>query len=292
MLAGAETGSRIDSSDLDGFADLKAFGVERNIDFVPAGQALDSLDALLVVHQPDDQDQALESLLLQAQDLGLPTMLLCEPSSCRSKELQSNLGLEIGETILIDRMPAVGGGARYGVTLVLDRFVSHPMFFSGKPPRSLFTHGVTTLKPISEMGSSSNAFEKWSAVLLASDTAWGETGLSSAGGVDKQVIALDSEDHVGELILAATRLAPAPLFVIGDSTWLTNQFLTRNSNSELLLRAIDWLTGVTEKTQTAPASTSVLAVKDFEYFLLLALLVPEAIFITLLFFMFAKESFD
>ena len=127
---------------------------------------------------------------------------------------------------------------------------------------------------------------------MASSTAWGETGWSSAEGADKQVIALDSEDHVGELVLAATRLAPAPLFVMGDSTWLTNQFLARNSNSELLLRAIDWLTGVAEKTHTTPASTSVLSVKDFEYFLLLALLVPEAIFITFLFFMFTKESLD
>ncbi len=170
--------------------------------------------------------------------------------------------------LLLDRPPALPSGwepllGRIGVAasgytvltdtklngrhLLIDRFPSHPI------SRALKGNAVSLVSP-QVLDPATNAIDAIGAprveiVLQAPFTAWGESSPDTPPcrydpGVDRKSalpVALAVETEVS----ADLGLKPMRAFVAGDSSFAANDFLAggRTANRDLLLNAVNWLTG-------------------------------------------------
>jgi gliding motility-associatede transport system auxiliary component len=163
-------------------------------------------------------------------------------------------GLKLGADIVIDpanAVPMVGPE-----TLIANSYGSHPIV------RSLSEEGLPVVFPLARsISKPDKPPEGYTETMLAqtSKDGWGETSLTKLEAVQK-----DKDDTQGPVTIAVAVEAekkdkdpkapskPFRLVVIGNSRFATNGSLGNAGNANLLLNAVNWLSGQERLVGIAP----------------------------------------
>ena len=175
-------------------------------------------------------------------------------SSLGAGDFLATYGLKVGADIVIDpanAVPMVGPE-----TLVANNYGSHPIV------RSLAEEGLPVVFPLARSVSKPvKPPEGYSETMLVetSKEGWGETSLTKLEAVQK-----DKDDTPGPVTIAVAvesekkdkdPKAPAKTFrlvVIGNSRFATNGSIANAGNANLLLNAVNWLSGQERLVGIAP----------------------------------------
>ena len=175
-------------------------------------------------------------------------------SSLGAGDFLATYGLKLGADIVIDpanAVPMVGPE-----TLIANNYGSHPIV------RSLAEEGLPVVFPLARSVSKPNKPpEGYTETILVetSKDGWGETSLAKLEAVQK-----DKDDTPGPVTIAVAvesekkdkdPKAPAKRFrlvVIGNSRFATNGSIANAGNANLLLNAINWLSGQERLIGIAP----------------------------------------
>lgn len=218
---------------------------------------------------------------------GGSALFLLEPK--RDPELAAftrELGARVGDDIILDQQVRLFEGATIGTDAIVAQYGDHPALKS-LTDRSLFSLARTVSPAIDEASS----LVKFKPIGFTSETSWAETNVDLVFNEGKAE--LTDEDIRGPVPIGAIGEAPIKVIggegggefkvaILGDNSFLTNQYLRQLYNDALGQSIVGWLAGQEELISIAPrvvrASRAFLGESEARtVFYLSVLVLPELI---------------
>lgn len=176
--------------------------------------------------------------------------LLLEPRAAHGVEgLLQSVGVQVNDDVVLDLSPfgtMFGGGP---TTAVATEFSDHPITAALAGSNAVFARARSlSLNP-------GTAAETW-ALVRTGRYAWGESGDVEEGAE----MAWDEGEVRGPVTLAVSAEQPSEgatgrptrVFVSGDASFASNQYLSLSANRNLILNAIGWLAAQDDKVAIRP----------------------------------------
>jgi ABC-type uncharacterized transport system involved in gliding motility auxiliary subunit len=204
----------------------------------------------------------------------------------RGEELVSVIdpwGVKVTDTVVVDQVVRLFQGPALGLQILASTYGTHPIT-ADFHERTIFPM-ARAVQANAAGKTGVNAIE----LVKSSPTAWAETDV--AGVFDRGEAVQDDKDIKGPVALAVAvtgkhkemgfgKEGQTKLVVVGDSDWVTNQFLPQVFNRDLVLNIMNWLGGQEELISIRPrvisASRAQLTPDESRrIFYLVVLIMPE-----------------
>lgn len=239
--------------------------------------------------------QESEMLKKYAQEGGRLLLLGDANTNDEITKLAENFGVKIRNDIIVDKVQRLFAGPALGVQPVIRTFDKvHPI-------TKEFNQNMLTLFNMSSSVAIDDAKKdpeaSYTELAKTGMTAWGETDLNALFNADEPSATLSDADNKPPLSVGVSYEKKLPqakkeegdtsfdkvsrVVVFGNSQFASNQMFSIESNRDLILNTISWLSGeeggVTIRPKEMRKSTSPIKRDAFINILLIGFLVPEAI---------------
>lgn len=182
-------------------------------------------------------------------------LLLADPLRSGAEALLQNMGIaNAGKTMLIDQSVQLFAGPTLGTQVLVSEYGDHEAV-ANFPSRTLFAQACALELPVGAADIS------YTPILSTSRTSWAERDLKRL--LEQQEAEQNEADILGPVVIGAafdgfpranSDDAPASGggFVICDSDFLSNRFISQAGNADLALNLIASLAGETEQIAIGP----------------------------------------
>jgi ABC-type uncharacterized transport system involved in gliding motility auxiliary subunit len=268
-----------------------------------AGSIPQDAAAVVLVAPTKEIPQAEKDAILAYGKSGGRLLLFHNAEDRDSDEILSiaqAFGIEVGRDVILDQQLRLFAGPEIAVQFLAQQFSPHPI-----------TAGLSTTEPVLFTFASSVSAPKapesgvtYTELIKSGNNSWAEKNLNALFDTAGATASRDPEDLVGPVSIAVamertgdstdTGKGDEPSFkalsrivVFGDATWIQNGSLLSMGNRDVVLNAVNWVTGEEGGVAIGPrrmrASTAPIPSATFNIILALSLIGPELILLAGLF---------
>lgn len=266
------------------------------------GKVPDDAAAVVVAAPTRPIPQAERDAIVQYGNNGGRLLLFANAEDRDSEDVRTlaqAFGIEVGRDVVLDEQLRLFSGPQIAVQFVAQSFGAHPItagFSAAQPVVFSFASSVTAPKAPA-------AGSMYTELLKAGPNSWAEKNVDALFSAEGATASRDPEDTKGAIpigvalerqVSTGAQSSSAEDFkkmtrvvVFGDATWIENGGLAAMGNRDLVLNAVNWVTGEEGGVAIGPkslrASVAPIPQSTFNVILALSFLGPEIILLLGLF---------
>lgn len=193
-------------------------------------------------------------LLVQYAENGGRLLLFHDPRTTTDiKDIASKFGIAVGDDIIVDQQVRLFAGPSLGVQPIAQTYSLHPITKS-------FNQETVTVYNLASSVTAANSkpsdnSKTWVELVKTSPTSWAEKNLAAIFDSSEPTAQKDADDIQGPVSIAASyenqikgegdakSTKATRVVVFGDSDFIRNGSIGRFYNRDLVLNAVNWLSG-------------------------------------------------